>query len=98
MHQPELCPGLFLLQHQHRACSPLSIPQDCVGSCPQDLDGQEGPLPLAVSLRRGPGPRQPRGVLRCQVSPRVPPGVMPPDEYHSQVDNSAYTNAVARRR
>ncbi|NXF10765.1 PGGHG glucosidase, partial [Smithornis capensis] len=24
-------------------------------------------------------------------------GVMPPDEYHSQVDNSAYTNAVARR-
>ncbi|XP_064571359.1 protein-glucosylgalactosylhydroxylysine glucosidase [Zonotrichia leucophrys gambelii] len=23
-------------------------------------------------------------------------GVMPPDEYHSQVDNSAYTNAVAR--
>ncbi|NXP94211.1 PGGHG glucosidase, partial [Passerina amoena] len=24
-------------------------------------------------------------------------GVMPPDEYHSHVDNSAYTNAVARR-
>ncbi|XP_051632930.1 protein-glucosylgalactosylhydroxylysine glucosidase isoform X2 [Manacus candei] len=24
-------------------------------------------------------------------------GVMPPDEYHHQVDNSAYTNAVARR-
>ncbi|NXK87366.1 PGGHG glucosidase, partial [Formicarius rufipectus] len=24
-------------------------------------------------------------------------GVMPPDEYHCQVDNSAYTNAVARR-
>ncbi|NWV41951.1 PGGHG glucosidase, partial [Grantiella picta] len=24
-------------------------------------------------------------------------GVMPPDEYHSQVDNSAYTNTVARR-
>ncbi|NXN03981.1 PGGHG glucosidase, partial [Sylvia borin] len=24
-------------------------------------------------------------------------GVMPPDEYHSQVDNSAYTNAMARR-
>ncbi|KAM4777828.1 protein-glucosylgalactosylhydroxylysine glucosidase isoform 2-T2 [Cyanocitta cristata] len=24
-------------------------------------------------------------------------GVMPPDEYHSQVDNSAFTNAVARR-
>ncbi|XP_050830965.1 protein-glucosylgalactosylhydroxylysine glucosidase [Serinus canaria] len=24
-------------------------------------------------------------------------GVMPPDEYHSQVDNSAYTNAVAQR-
>ncbi|NWV99118.1 PGGHG glucosidase, partial [Machaerirhynchus nigripectus] len=24
-------------------------------------------------------------------------GVMPPDEYHSRVDNSAYTNAVARR-
>ncbi|NWQ83473.1 PGGHG glucosidase, partial [Columbina picui] len=25
-------------------------------------------------------------------------GVMPPDEYHRRVDNSAYTNAVARRR
>lgn len=66
---------------------------DCEGSCQQ-----ESPHPPAVSLRRGPEPRQPLGVLRCRVSPPVPLGVMPPDEYHSQVDNSAYTNAVARRR
>ncbi|KAF2979163.1 hypothetical protein EK904_006890, partial [Melospiza melodia maxima] len=61
--------------------------------CPEEIYGAQeihisGDVLMAFEQRTGAG---------SWWKPWLSTGVMPPDEYHSQVDNSAYTNAVARR-
>ncbi|NXT71519.1 PGGHG glucosidase, partial [Chaetops frenatus] len=69
-----------------------------LGTLPAGSGGAGGSPPSSRVPEEGPrAAAAPWVCWGCEVSPPVPTGVMPPDEYHSHVDNSAYTNAVARR-